>query len=294
LAYKYKYNGKEWQDELGLNMYDYGARNYDPAIGRWMNIDPLGEKYFPISPFAFCLNNPILFIDPDGKQVNLAHIRDNNREAYDHLISELQQITGYTLNVDDDGNLSVVTEKNKKGKDKAKIRKDENGKEIGSKSARKMLMNAIKHKDMVTVEDNPNGKSRVTLDENQNYTNEIKLDSNEINSESYSPDLNPLTNGIGMTFLHELGHTPVGGGKHDPIGEGGDGFQSEGTNERAINKVRRELGPSFGQRMIYNDFRINMSRENVKGQVFRAYSPISLQQLRNGQTPTTMFSTFKR
>ena len=43
MAYKYKYNGKELQDELGLNMYDYGWRNYMPDIGRWGNINPLAE-----------------------------------------------------------------------------------------------------------------------------------------------------------------------------------------------------------------------------------------------------------
>jgi RHS repeat-associated protein len=66
-VYNYKYNGKEYQDELGLNMYDYGARNYDPALGRWMNVDPLAEKLPHASPYAFCLNNPILFVDPDGQ-----------------------------------------------------------------------------------------------------------------------------------------------------------------------------------------------------------------------------------
>ncbi len=67
----YKYNGKELDTKNGLNWYDYGARYYDVAIGRWNAVDPLAEKYYGISPYAYCVNNPISLIDPDGKAAQI-------------------------------------------------------------------------------------------------------------------------------------------------------------------------------------------------------------------------------
>lgn len=63
----YKYNGKELDTKKGLNWYDYGARQYDAALGRFTTMDPMAEKYYGWSLYAYCKNNPINRIDPDGK-----------------------------------------------------------------------------------------------------------------------------------------------------------------------------------------------------------------------------------
>ena len=71
-ANNYMFGAKELQDEAvgsnRLDYYDFGARNYDPALGRWMNVDPLADhpKQIGTSPYAFVNNNPIRYVDPTG------------------------------------------------------------------------------------------------------------------------------------------------------------------------------------------------------------------------------------
>jgi RHS repeat-associated protein len=76
--HKYMFGAKELQDEIvgssSFEVYDFGARNYDPALGRWMNIDPLAEKYTDYSTYIYAINNPVFFIDPDGQRIDVSDI----------------------------------------------------------------------------------------------------------------------------------------------------------------------------------------------------------------------------
>lgn len=84
-ALKYKYNGKELQDEniggVQLNLYDYGWRNYDSAIGRFINVDPMAEVSRRWSPYTYTYNNPVLFIDVDGLYVDTSWIYRKNKDG---------------------------------------------------------------------------------------------------------------------------------------------------------------------------------------------------------------------
>jgi RHS repeat-associated protein len=97
-----KYNGKELDKMHGLNTYDYGARQYNPVLGRWDRVDPLCEKYYDVSPYVYCHNNPIKLLDPDGRQVwdGLGSYNEDNKD--------LKLLTKYLASHDDPNSIMIV------------------------------------------------------------------------------------------------------------------------------------------------------------------------------------------
>jgi len=79
---RYKYNGKEFHELHALNPYDYGARQYAPLLPLWDRVDPLAEKYYGVSPYAYCANNPVIFVDPDGRKFDFSKMTKGEYQSY--------------------------------------------------------------------------------------------------------------------------------------------------------------------------------------------------------------------
>jgi RHS repeat-associated protein len=104
-SYKYGFNGKEKDDEISVNggSYDFGARMYDSRLGRWLACDPLQGKYPDFSPYNFTMDNPILFIDPDGKIVTIKDVA-----ALKAVLGTLSADEIKRININKDGTISIT------------------------------------------------------------------------------------------------------------------------------------------------------------------------------------------
>jgi len=105
LLNRYQYNGKELQTALELNVLDYGARMYMSDIGRWQILDPLASKYYDISPFAYVADNPVKFIDPDGKRIIISGTAEFKKAA----LNSLQKLTNDKLVLRKDGTVVIAS-----------------------------------------------------------------------------------------------------------------------------------------------------------------------------------------
>ena len=92
---RYRYNGKEEQVTGSVGLTDYGARLYDSLLPRWTTQDPLAEKYYSYSPYVFCNNNPVNFVDPDGMDW-IKCAETGNYEWRDDIYNDSEIPEGYT------------------------------------------------------------------------------------------------------------------------------------------------------------------------------------------------------
>ena len=105
----YKYNGKEFERLISEDWYDYGARHMSPNFGRFTTMDPMAEKYYSISPYAYCTNNPINYIDPDGNRVQIY------KKKQKQVLGYINKLAQGTFAIDKKGYFFFAKSSNSKG-----------------------------------------------------------------------------------------------------------------------------------------------------------------------------------
>ncbi|WP_281925859.1 RHS repeat-associated core domain-containing protein, partial [Flavobacterium collinsii] len=244
---KYKYNGKELQDELGQNVYAFGWRDYDPTIARFLKIDRFSEKYSELTPYNFTANSPLIYREIAGDSINVSRLmgfdRVTNGNATQRIINDLNAITGLNLSVNQTTGL-IEYQRDANGNI---VIRETNGTQEGSATARTDLINIINGPEI-----NISGGGRSVTS-----GNEIAISSQQIDSfvNGTPSQLDNRTLGYGIVIMHEFRHTTAAGGAHDPpLGSNGTGPVVD-----RVNIYRRELDNNstttgtgqFGQRTQY-------------------------------------------
>ena len=240
----YLFNAKEFDEETGL--YYYGARYYDPRLSLWLSIDPKEEKYSNVSTYCYVISNPLKYTDPTGMEIDMTKVRLADEQlklsTTQSVIKDLASQTGLQLSLDKDNKLQYA--KNDEGKPIVNKITNKKGKEIdaGSKTARNFLIKMIDNKTEIEV--SYHAKRTVTSG------TQIGISFEQIsNMVKGAVGVDGNTLGFGMTFLHELHHTTIGGDYHDSTELFGTGPVVDN-----MNIIRNELnkqGFNYGERLNY-------------------------------------------
>ena len=214
----YKYNGKELDTKKGLNWYDYGARHYDTALGRFMTNDRFAEKYYSMSPYQYGANNPVNNIDVNGDTI----VVNPNPNG---LIDNVRIFFGFDTKYQKDVKADLQ-----------QLKKDD--KEIGE-----MIIELEKSKNVHSITRTKRGKSNSSGFDREKAKKDIPQGS-IIN---YDPDVKTDINGNHRTprigLSHELQHSSdvdKGIMSYENIGNGIPMREIRAINTE--NKIRKRTG----------------------------------------------------
>ena len=224
----FTFTGKERDSETGFSYF--GARYYDSDIlTGWLSVDPMSDKYPSLSLYAYCGGNPVRLVDPDGEEIDISALSENMQNR---LVNSLCYITGLKLTINNG---------------KIEYSKDNLGNAIfenGSVSARNDLIAAIEAK-------NKDGSNYV-IEVGPHLSSKGGVNDNGLSGTIYlywdlKERYDKQTNGIGMIFMHELGHAFFGDKDPEPDGRlryalNGDIIDRRlGEAVTRVNKYRSEL-----------------------------------------------------